>query len=665
MADIKNQYKEFTNKTESLYTVNKAKTDKKRIEKEKSQNNFEEVKKDAFSNLNEWGNTANGIDNDFKKQMQAFKENQLDSLTKLFLITDSKAINQDSKTNSTANKKPQYGKKTKDTLISCYNDAILATKSRIPEIFIQEVISTLGCSEEQTYELAPVYVRVESIDLFKTLKEDPSSTPGNLYYEAKTTPNGTLPYSMDLELYNRLNKFGQSFSAEYGSDYIGASSNQLMNFEYVDQDGNGNFGNFYKVTLNSRPDNVNKVTDFLMDYYSSIEILNLDQFATNVLNLLMGAFSFKMNVSVDQLRDQTKFEKILQRVLGLCFDAAEEIDVSGNAKLSVLDLVDESFFELNSTELKEIDERINDIKRGVVEFTDCNNVKVPFDYDAINGYAQDVMSKTNDTDKLNALGDAIDTMSQNENWKLLLPNVDIEASVKFDFLRQIPKALMMTVLSPKVLFGLLILVKALKNTIADLVEDLNSFLQAFKDLIIEVMSKIGAIFVEELVKQIKKNIKRLVQNIALDIIKESKDARIKIITSLIASALTVAQLVRDYRRCKSVIDELIYLLRIVAANFGQNKLPSFAVALSAGRSGMSQTRALSNIIDEMQKIGLPTGDLPDGSPNMMIQSKLADLNGFFTEMQQNGKVQGFSPPVPVGGIGAGVTAPINIDGLFF
>ena len=223
---------------------------------------------------------------------------------------------------------------------------------------------------------------------------------------------------------------------------------------------------------------------------------------------LSGCLSISGNIGITQSEDTSKFAAIIQRVLGLCFDSTKEIDVSGNAKLSVLDLVDESFFELNSTELKEIDERINDIKRGVVEFTDCNNVKVPFDYDAINGYAQDVMSKTNDTDKLNALGDAIDTMSQNENWKLLLPNVDIEASVKFDFLRQIPKALMMTVLSPKVLFGLLILVKALKNTIADLVEDLNSFLQAFKDLIIEVMSKIGAIFVEELVKQIKKNIKR-------------------------------------------------------------------------------------------------------------------------------------------------------------
>jgi hypothetical protein len=655
MADLKNQYKQFTDKVESYYTVDKARSDEKRIKKEKSQNNFEKKKADAFSTLNEWGNTAEGVTDDFKKQMQAFKENQLDAITKLFLITDSKATQQNPKGNSTQNKKPNYGKKTVDTLTSCYNNAILATKSRIPEIFAKEVISTLGCSEEQTYDVSPLYIKVESIDLFKILKEDPSSQPGVLYYESQTTPNGSIPYSMDRELYNRLGNVGQSFNTQYGSNYIGASSNQLFDIEYVTIDGNGNPGNFYKVTMNSRVNNINKVTDFLVDYYSSIEMLNLDVFITNVLNLLLGAFSFKLNIGVDQLRDQTKFEKILQRVLGLCFDQTEEIDVSGNAKLSVLDLIDESFFELNSTELKEIDEKINNIKRGVVEFTDCNNVKVPVNYDATLKYAQDAMGQSNDTDKLNALADAINGLSQDENWKLLLPNIDIDGSVKFDFLKQIPIALMMTILSPKVLLGLMMLVKALKNNIADFVEDLNSFLSAFKDLIIQTMSKIGAIFVEELVKQIKKNIKRLVQNISIDIIKESKDARIRIITSLIATALTVAQLVRDYRRCKSVIDELIYLLKIVRANFSQSQLPTFSLALSAGLPGMSQTRAFSNVIEEMQKSGLPTGDLPDGSPNLMLQSKLSDLNGFFKEMQENGKTEIFIPPLTI--TPAGVTLP--------
>jgi len=155
------------------------------------------------------------------------------------------------------------------------------------------------------------------------------------------------------------------------------------------------------------------------------------------------------------------------------------------------------------------------------------------------------------------------------------------------------------------------LVKALKNNIADFVEDLNSFLASFKDLIIQTMSKIGAIFVEELVKQIKKNIKRLVQNIMIDIIKESKDAKIRIITSLIATALTVAQLVRDYRRCKSVIDELIYLLKIIRANVGGSGrnlngsgLPTFSLALSSGLPGMSQTRAFANIIEGMQNSGM-------------------------------------------------------------
>ena len=662
MADLKNQYKQFTDTVESYYTVDKARSDEKKLKKEKSQNNFEEKKSNAFSTLNEWGNTAEGVTDDFKKQMQAFKENQLEAITKLFLITDSKATQQNPKGSSSQNKKPNYGKKTVDTLTSCYNNAILATKSRIPEIFVKEVISTLGCSEEQTYEIAPLYIKVESIDLFKILKEDPSSKPGELYYETQNTPNGSIPYSMDRELYNRLGNVGQSFNTQYGSNYIGGSSNQLFDIEYVTMDGNGNPGNFYKVNMNSRLNNVNKVTDFLVDYYSSIEILNLDVFITNVLNLLLGAFSFKMNIGVDQLRDQTKFEKILQRILGLCFDQAEEIDVSGNAKLSVLDLIDESFFELNSTELKEIDERINNIKRGVVEFTDCDNVKVPVNYDATLKYVQDAMGQKNDTDKLNALSDAINGLTQDENWKLLLPNIDIDASVKFDFLKQIPIALMMTILSPKVLLGLMMLVKSLKNNIADFVEDLNSFLAAFKDLIIQTMSKIGAIFVEELVKQIKKNIKRLVQNIAIDIIKESKDARIRIITSLIATAFTVAQLVRDYRRCKSVIDELIYLLKIIRANVG-GQLPTFSLALSAGLPGMSQTRAFSNVIEEMQKNGLPTGDLPDGSPNLMLQSKLSDLNGFFKEMQENGKTEIFIPPLTM--TPAGVTLPSKGFGKSF
>ena len=78
-----------------------------------------------------------------------------------------------------------------------------------------------------------------------------------------------------------------------------------------------------------------------------------------------------------------KIEKLLQRILGLCFDSTKEIDVSGIAKLSVLDNIDESFFELTSNDLRTIENNLDNIQRGVTEFTDCDNVKLPLDKDAI------------------------------------------------------------------------------------------------------------------------------------------------------------------------------------------------------------------------------------------------------------------------------------------
>jgi hypothetical protein len=45
------------------------------------------------------------------------------------------------------------------------------------------------------------------------------------------------------------------------------------------------------------------------------------------------------------------------------------------------------------------------------------------------------------------------------------------------------------------------------------------------------------------------------------------------------------------------------------------------------------------VIEKYQSIGLPTGDLPDGSPNLMIQAMRAQLEGSNLEQLQNGKTE--------------------------
>jgi hypothetical protein len=51
----------------------------------------------------------------------------------------------------------------------------------------------------------------------------------------------------------------------------------------------------------------------------------------------------------------------------------------------------------------------------------------------------------------------------------------------------------------------------------------------------------------------------------------------------------------------------------------------------------------------MQKYGIPTGPLPDGSPNKMVQFLIAQTGGTYDEFLANGKLQAFGITPPVAG----------------
>jgi hypothetical protein len=653
--NLNTKYTQAKSKIKAYKTTAEAKQKEFNNFRENAGDNFDASYAKTFKNLNEWGDSVDGQLAQKKKQSQDKIKNQLDELLEVFMIVkDSNESTLDVQGDPTLDKKkgPLGAAKTQtvDTLIDIYNKTILNTRGRIVELWVKETIKTVGCTEEQEFTVSPIYIRVESLDLFQMLKTDPNGD-GELKYEKNDTNNGTIPYSMNRQMWDRLQNLGMSFNTDYGADYIGASNNQSFDIEYVDQDNNGNFGNYFKVT--PKPGTgISSITQFLYDYYLSIEMINIDEFITNLIDLLTGAISFDLSITDDQSREQSKFLKLLQRTLGLCFDNQQEIDVSGVAKLSVIDNIDDTFFEFTSADLKDIEERVNNITNGVVEFTDCNNVKLPLQITDIKDALNKNRDIPGDSDKLDNIISMIDEMGDTEAWKLLLPQINFNASMKFDLLKLFPMAVMQTLLSPKNLFGLFVAFKMVGNYIIDQIESLTEFLQRFRSFVIEVMSKIGAIFVEELFKEIKKNIDKLVKQLLEDIAFEAKDARLRMIAGLIRGLILVGEFINDWRRCKSVVDELLDALKIASRALG---LPQFSLALAGGLPGMSKTRMLANVLQEMEKAGLPTGDLPDGSPNLMVQDKKSGIGGMLDEMQENGKVEIYIPPLAISP--AGVTLP--------
>jgi hypothetical protein len=360
---------------------------------------------------------------------------------------------------------------------------------------------------------------------------------------------------------------------------------------------------------------------------------------------------------------------ILQRILGLCFDSRREIDVSGVSKIAELDGVDESFFELTEIDLRNIDVQISNIQNGVMELVDCDNVKVPVDYETIIDGLIDLRETENLSSALevNKIIAISDSLVQNPDWKVLLPtNLNLQVFDE-DFIKKIPLSVAGAILSPKVLFPIFVLMQSLEsnatnsfnsavtsantfiqsaNTIGNSVNNLiNSnvdFLKTFKKFNIEIVAEIGAIFVTELFNILKKDLINLMRPIITDIAYDVFKAKMQTIERLITIALIINQIVigvKDYKKCKSLIDDILIILNLISSLAPPgSKIPKILLLLTNFLPGTSASRASINTIEELQKLGIPTGTLPDGSPNLMLLADLASKRATKKESAQNGKL---------------------------
>jgi hypothetical protein len=578
----------------------------------------------------------------------------------------------------------------------------------IRKIISDEAIHVLGCSQEQTFNgfsssnlsLNPlstlpegegIYVPVESLDIANLLKNSVDSPLGQILYEAPevTTQSGFLrpyggkiafPMNKELNLRMDSSNLGRSYYTEFGKYYQGTSGQPLFDFEYSKTNEFGVSQDCYRFALiNKEPltsDNVesgNNVGDFLSDYYSTIRLVDSVDIAASIMNVLSGAIDMKSNLSADQITQNSKFNLLLQRILGLCFDSRREIDVSGISKIAELDGVDESFFEFTEVDLRNIDVNVTNIQNRVVEFEDCDNIKLPVDFENIVSQLinfRSSLSGQTTEQQVESISSIIDSIYQNPDWQLFIPtNLNIEVAINKDILNQIPIALAASILSPKVLLPIFVLLKVVEsggistfnqsvtstntfiqsgNTtlggVNNIVNNSIDFLKVFKTFNIQVVSKIGAIYLKTLYKILEKDIINLLFFINQDIQRSRVLKRYTIITSLLQILnyyLIISQLIDDYRRCKSLVNDILLLLNLISQSTGltTNDIPAPLLALSGFLPGTDPSRSTINTIEFLQELGLPTNALPDGSPNLMVLYNLATHKGADKENSENGKIE--------------------------
>jgi hypothetical protein len=571
-------------------------------------------------------------------------------------------------------------------------------------ILKRETINAIGCSVEQTYNgvtseslslqplpLRPqqegIYIPVNSLDFFSNLKQSPQTNFGKIYYE-KPEPSadpsfrpygGEVAFPMNKQLFNLMtsDSEGRSYSQINGKNYLGKSGQELFDLQYTKTNSFGVTGDYYRVFLIDREDNqgniTNNVGEFISDYYSTIDIVDTVDIGAQIVNIISGAMNIDAQVGFGELNNQSRFGLIVARILGLCFDERREIDVSGVAKVGELDGVDNSFFELNEIDLRNIEVQISNVQNGIMEFEDCDNIQLPVDSEALVAqlveFRDNLSGETVDQQVAN-LEEILDSISDNPTWSLTAPsNLNVKVSIDKNVIKKIPLAVAASVLTPKNLLPLYTLLSVVQSgatyTYNQAVTEINEttepitefgnqaanigtqgsnivnsgedFLKKYKTFAIQVISQINAEFLQVLYEILKRDIVNLVSSIISDVERSAKLKGYAIILRLAQIALVVSQLVNDYRRCKSLLDNILLLLNLIGQTVPIS-IPLPLLSLAALLPGTSPERASINVIEGLQKVGIPTGTLPDGSPNLMGLYDLISKRGSEKEEAENGKI---------------------------
>jgi hypothetical protein len=604
---------------------------------------YDEISKDAGDFFNEKKSDITQGVNKVKSQVNKFQRDVKNQFQQLLDIN-----------NTLAGKNSNSFASLKRVMLK----TLQLTKPYLNQILFEESINAIGCDQQQSFTGQTFYIKVASIDLMSMLKYDPSDPLGAFLYEPNPIQTNSIPFSMNRQLF-QLTQTNQSYSGITGQNYKGLSGQDLFDIKFVEQKPVTNeYGPWYEVTLTNKVSGVNKIGEFLLDYFQTIDIADFNNVMGNIMEALTGCFSISANVGVKQIENATQFELFIQRVLGLCFDNDEEINTSGIAKLGELDNLDDSFFELTDLDLRKIETKVENIKNGVVEFLQCDNVKFPVNAQAIVGSVLNLRDVP-ESDQVEQAARLTSTLINNPNWKGLSLDVNIETKIDYNFINAISQGLTLTVLSPKVLLPIFLVLKAVGQDVIDTINSFRIFIRQFKTFVINIISKFGAVFVEKLFEIIKAEIQKLLRRVIQDLFKEKQSKLYTSILTLIQLLLLIGSLISDWRKCKSVIDEILALLRLITTGWG-GEIPLPLLFASQLLDGYSESRAFIGSIEEMQKLGIPTGALPSGAPNLQMLSVFGQLKAQANEKNKNGKTQIAIGPLTV--TPAGVTVPASAFG---
>jgi hypothetical protein len=313
-------------------------------------------------------------------------------------------------------------------------------------------------------------------------------------------------------------------------------------------------------------------------------------------------------------------ERMLNKLFAFCNDGA----LTGTTPTNLFhdqEEDEEFYFDFDDVEGIDLDDE-DARRRKVLKFKDCGNYEVP--YNTV--HMEDFVYLEGKVDRRSwidgALNKAASDAYEQSNFAIDLPSFQI--SINLSFILNIPKAMIMSIVSPKMFLPIVMIYKQFvalaKNAVMDAKELMKKLKKIFTCIIKELFWK----FIREFWQRVKSDLKNFLKRIIRKILRDKLKRYYLVIAALIALLKQILENGLD--SCEAIFAAISAAIN-GALSAGGLDIPNPLLLLAGKLPGFSSVKTVMDITEKMQNMGIPTGDI-NGEPNYHVLSTSAQVQGF-------------------------------------
>jgi hypothetical protein len=497
------------------------------------------------------------------------------------------------------------------------------------------------CDPNTTINITETTLSPKEFDFINVLKIDPESISGKLMYE------NVIDLGQGIKFNRKLYENFDLATPPY--DFNANDGNRLFSLTWNQGEQKYEITNLSSTT---------KISDFLDSYYSTIEYPNVEDVLKNAMLMSLQGDGTE---SISFIDGMNNLNRLTTKLFSICGNPSTgESPLLNNAtdQLNEDETDIQNYFDFDDIEGIDLDDE-DSRKRRVLKFRDCDNFEIPINSNHIEDFTYLLGKKNIDENIINTLNKAASDAYEQSGNSLYFDGFQL--SLTGSYVLKIPKAIISSIMSPKMIFPIALSYKIINESPLTYVKEL---IKKLFNLFYNIITKLFWNFIKEFWSFVKRDLLYFVKNTAKTILL-NKVKKIKLIVLSLINLITKASQT-GIQSCTEIFNTILNIIQAALNKSVKIPVPGLLLVLSERLPGFSADRAYMEAIERLESSGVNMGPIY-GTENKFPSIVKGIIDSYSNEMDSNSFIKVALKPtiIPVGPGGAVISPLIEGVGKLF